>query len=107
MKKIVGFLIFLIISVSVVYDMKVGSLPSSKTETTLKNESISVTQTTIPYQEVKIKGGDTVLSITEHLHNQALPVSIEQVISDFEKLNNGMAPEDILIGGSYKIPVYE
>ncbi|NMH69715.1 hypothetical protein HF072_13080 [Bacillus sp. RO3] len=60
----------------------------------------------IPYVEMEIKPGDTVLSLTEDLLDGSLPVSIERVITDFEELND-VPPAKIQIGKIYKIPNYQ
>ncbi len=46
------------------------------------------------------------LSILEARQQGALPVAIEQVVKDFERLNNGVKPEQIQIGESYNFPIY-
>ncbi len=53
----------------------------------------------------EIKPGDTVLSIVEK-KEAGLPVPIGDIVRDFEELNNGLAPEKILIGKTYNIPEY-
>jgi hypothetical protein len=55
---------------------------------------------------VKIKQGDTVLSITERYHG-SLPTSIDQLIEDFEVLNTDVKAEAILLGETYRFPDYK
>jgi hypothetical protein len=62
--------------------------------------------TTIPYYEVKIKQGDTVISVIERYHG-TLPTSIEQIVEDFEILNANVKAESILLGKTYRFPDYK
>jgi hypothetical protein len=60
-----------------------------------------------PYIEKKIIQGETVLSIIEQLHKEQIPVSIEQIITDFERLNPKDKADSIKVGKTYKFPLYE
>jgi hypothetical protein len=109
MKKIsILFLIFLL-SYSIYYDLNKGTLPISNvsaaitTDETKKNKPTSEQHLFI---EVNVKSGDTVLSLVEQYQKGSLPVSISSLIEDFSTLNNGVAPEKIQIGKTYKIPLY-
>ncbi|QFT89864.1 hypothetical protein FIU87_14465 [Bacillus sp. THAF10] len=98
---------------SIYYDLSSGTIP----ETVSSNTTVSPLQadtsgneesseTSKPYIEVEIKAGDTVLTVAEKMTNKPIPVSIQQLIEDFQILNNGTAPEKIQIGKTYKFPVY-
>ncbi|HZG69952.1 MAG TPA: hypothetical protein VEY51_00315 [Chondromyces sp.] len=106
-KKTCSFLIIAVVITSIIFDLKVGTLPHAESKKMKEKEVTAVTTSSIPFEEITIKGGDTVLTVAEQLHPEGLPVSIDQVIDDFEKLNDGLSPEKILIGRTYKIPVYE
>jgi len=58
------------------------------------------------YYELTVKKGDTVLTITEKYHG-TLPISIEQLVKDFENLNPGVKAEEIQVGTSYLFPDYK
>jgi hypothetical protein len=75
-----------------------------KTETTKHVDDVKGPN--IPFYEVKIKQGDTVLSITERYHG-SLPTSIDQLIEDFEALNTDVKAEAILLGDTYRFPDYK
>ncbi|MDQ0244464.1 hypothetical protein J2S09_002030 [Bacillus fengqiuensis] len=111
MKKI-GFLMVIIFLIYIIqYDIRYGTLIPVKavpvsTQTT-KSPSPVKAKTTAPYIRVKVKAGDTVLSIVEQLTQDSVPVSIDKVITDFKALNKGMSPENIQIGKEYKFPVYK
>ncbi|MFD1736568.1 LysM peptidoglycan-binding domain-containing protein [Bacillus salitolerans] len=109
MKKLTLFLIISLLIYSVYYDLKTGTLPISKVIAASGDNEIN-THTPIPTEhfiEVKVKPGDTVLSILEQHLEGNLPVSIPTVIIDFKKLNDEMDPEKIQIGKTYKIPLYK
>lgn len=111
MKKI-GFLMVVIFLIYIIqYDIRHGTLIPAKavpvsTQTT-ESSSPGKAKTTAPYIKVKVKAGDTVLSIVEQLTSKAIPVPIDKVITDFKALNKGLSPENIQIGKEYKFPVYK
>jgi len=131
MKKLIVALLFMFILYVIYYDLSKGvmSTPTSvvllpKTEKTPpenkdakegktinkeKNNSKSPDSSKkedLYFQEVKVTAGQTVLSIVEQIHNGPLPVSISQLITDFQILNPKTEPERIQIGKVYKFPVY-
>ncbi len=115
MKRAGVVLITLIILYSTYYDLTFGTLPSHFAEA--GTESKAMTESNVKqapqeqaqdeaYQEVIVEPGYTVLSIVEHLHDESVPASIEEVIHDFKQLNPNIEPESIQIGHSYLFPVY-
>jgi hypothetical protein len=109
MKKLsILFFVFLL-SYSIYYDLKKGTLPISNVSAAItKVETIEKLPSNEgqTFIEVKIKSGDTLLSLVEQYQTGSLPVSISSLIKDFSNLNNGIAPEKIQIGKTYKIPLY-
>ncbi|MCM3161797.1 LysM domain-containing protein [Metabacillus litoralis] len=108
MKRFSTILIGLFLLYIIYYDFQIGTLPvTNKTSTAqvVASTSIDKQQTKIPSFEMTVKQGDTVLSIIEK-HHGTLPVSIEQVIEDFETLNPKMDAEEIMIGKKYTFPNY-
>lgn len=99
---------------SIYYDLSSGTIPeqaspattvvpptiNSETETSDQHDSEKM------YIEVEVKAGDTVLTIAERISNKPIPVSITQLVEDFEQINEGITPEKIQIGKIYKFPVY-
>ncbi|ERN54796.1 hypothetical protein M3689_04610 [Alkalihalophilus marmarensis] len=120
MKRIGFGLIILIILYSVYYDLTIGTLPNGLTaapeetvdieeaESVMTNEVSEEPVITEPFVEVVVEPGYTVLSIVEHLHEGIVPfpASIQEVIFDFKHLNQGIEPENIQIGETYKFPYY-
>ncbi|MDQ0231627.1 hypothetical protein [Metabacillus malikii] len=107
MKRLSLFLFFLFLIFIVYYDMNVGTLPTVN-EPSVKESINSVeekTKPSIPFHEVKVSEGDTVLSITEKLHS-GLPAPIDKIIEDFELLNENIKAESIIIGETYLFPDY-
>ncbi|MFP7334123.1 hypothetical protein SFC23_12270 [Shouchella clausii] len=61
----------------------------------------------LPYQEVIIEPGQTVLSVVEHLHGRQVDRPIESIIADFRELNEQMEPNALQVGGRYRFPLYD
>jgi hypothetical protein len=111
MKKLVAFLFIVLVLFSIYNDFNHGSLPAAVHDDNIKVEPVSiqennVQQENIPYFEKEILPGDTVLSVLEEELNEPIPVPITEVVTDFEELNEGIKPEDIKFGKSYKFPKY-
>lgn len=100
MKRFFFLIIILLLGAGIYFDLSIGTLPEAET-TPQKNETAK-----IPYEEVTVQAGYTVLSIVEHLHGKELPVPIEQVIRDFQELNPNIHPEEIQVGKTYLFPIY-
>ncbi|WP_160721721.1 hypothetical protein [Bacillus sp. USDA818B3_A] len=112
MKKLLGFVLALIVIYVIYYDLTTGTLPTSppqqadaKAEDTQASAPVD-TDTGIPSFDAKVKPGETVISIVEHKINKSLPVSIPELIEDFQTLNKGKSPEKIQIGSTYHFPDY-
>lgn len=100
MKRAIGILLLGISIVSAFVDIKFGTLPSN-----FDKEEV-VTSQQIPYEEIVVKRGDTVLSIMER--QGGFPnVPMEQIVQDFIHLNDGLKPEEMIPGNVYKFPIYE
>lgn len=104
MKRFIGLLVGILVIYVIYYDLNHGTLPSAKEQ---KIEAFNTVQPSIPYFEKHVEPGDTVLSIVEKRINGPLPVSISEAIEHFQLLNDGMRPEDIQIGKTYKFPDYK
>jgi hypothetical protein len=107
LKKFAAFIVVIVVLYSVYFDIKVGTIPSVSFASEIQTHKEKPSEPAIPYQAIKVKPGDTVLSVVEQLQAESLQVSIDQVISDFIKLNNGIKPVEIQIGQIYKFPVYK
>jgi hypothetical protein len=119
MKRMFIFFGIIILLYSVYYDLDKGTLnltgrnsvnvtaqPQDDDKEMVDSVPLPVSSdSSLSYIEKKIEPGDTVLSLVEDSVQGKLPVSIEQVVSDFEELNN-VAPGKIQIGRTYKIPHY-
>lgn len=106
MKRLALILIILLVFTGIYFDLSKGSLPKKETQTKDPTSEV-LKETTIPFQEVTVQGGYTVLSIVEHLHEGPVPATIQQIIFDFKELNPETNPDDIQIGKTYLFPLYE
>ncbi|MCR8847166.1 hypothetical protein NQ095_02000 [Rossellomorea sp. SC111] len=122
MKRMAIFFGIIILLYSVYYDLNKGTLRLLYKEATvatsqplvngnqreLSEEPVNRGEdpSSLSYVEMEVKPGDTVLSLVEDLLDGSIPVSIDQVITDFEELND-VPPAKIQIGKTYKIPNYQ
>ncbi len=108
MKRLLSFLIICFVLFIVYHDITTGTLPKS-VPTKMKEPSLPVTQSerksTLNYIEITMKPGDTLLSIIER-EEGTLTQPIETIVTDFQELNEGLKPEKMQIGKTYKIPTY-
>ena len=106
MVRILSISLFLFLAFTIYYDLTTGSLPQ-KSDKESQTQLQSTQQPDLQSIDVLIQPGDTVLSIHEHLMNgEESPVSISQLILDFEALNPGIQASQINIGMIYHFPVY-
>ncbi|MEH7120734.1 hypothetical protein V7128_25490 [Neobacillus vireti] len=108
MKKLFGILLSILVIYVIYYDLTVGTLPTSAPlPADAKAEQVTaVSKSKIPSFDAEVEPGDTVISIVEHRINKSLPVSINDLIEDFQTLNGGRSPEKIRIGATYHFPDY-
>ncbi|GAF65924.1 hypothetical protein BTS2_2824 [Bacillus sp. TS-2] len=114
MKKLLILAFVIVTLTSLYYDLTIGTLPGKNDQVAVADDiqpeqagSNELLQDPIPFQEVIVEPGYTVLSIVEHLHTGPIPATIQEVIYDFKQLNNGTEPEHIQIGQSYYFPLYD
>ena len=100
MKKLGTLLSVLFILYIIYYDVRIGTLPIANGETIKKEEEVATQSQTshIPSETIKVKAGDTVLSIVESVNKEYRISSIETVIKDFEALNPNVEAEVFQIG---------
>lgn len=104
MKRLLTVIISLFVLLGIYYDLSRGTL---SVHSNYQSEYAQLEDLTViePYIEVTIQPGDTVLSIMEQIETP-IPVPLDQLVRDFEELNNGVRPELIQIGKTYKFPLY-
>ncbi|WP_066293421.1 hypothetical protein [Bacillus sp. FJAT-29937] len=105
MKRLALFLLSVLVIYVIYFDLTKGTLPLPAVDEPVI-EAMAVNETSLPYFEKKVSSGDTVLSLVEKNINSPLSVSISKVIADFKLLNNGLSPEKIKSGYTYKFPDY-
>ncbi|MDX8364216.1 hypothetical protein [Cytobacillus sp. IB215665] len=113
-KKMIGIILFLFVIYIFYYDISIGSLPVIDLQKNVEEKTPLVDGDETPlniqqmeYQLIQVKRGDTVISIVEELYNGPIPVSMEQLLNDFEALNNNLKPEQLQAGKTYKFPMYD
>lgn len=100
------FLLAVIVVYVIYFDLSVGTFHNSNSLST--NEVIKeASNEGISYETIEIKSGDTLLSVVEQLSTATPTPSSDQIIADFQSLNPNIAPTELVIGKSYKIPVYD
>ncbi|CAM3950804.1 hypothetical protein [Lederbergia lenta] len=104
MKSIAALIVGIIVIYSMYHDLTVGTLPNNEIHSISTSDEMIKGNNT--YTLIEIKQGDTVLSVLEQLTQGSLPVSIEQAVDDFTDFNNGVKPEQIQTGETYKFPLY-
>ena len=108
MKRLSLIIIGLFLCYIIYYDLQIGTLPTVNIISTTSTQAAQVedkSNPSIAFYEMKIKQGDTVLSITEHHHGR-LPTSIDQIVRDFETLNSNVQAGEISYGQTYRFPDY-
>ncbi|MFB4211831.1 hypothetical protein ACE1TH_07915 [Shouchella sp. JSM 1781072] len=110
MKRLVYLAIAIIVILGIQNDLT-GSTLSNLVQQDDNTSEAQTNQTEedpppIPSQEVIIESGQTVLSIVERLHNGQVDQSIQEILADFSVLNDGINPNEIQIGQTYRFPLY-
>ncbi|WP_040207988.1 hypothetical protein [Neobacillus jeddahensis] len=109
MKKLIGFLLSILVVYVIYFDLTVGTLPTSKTlqvDAKIETNTVESKKTTIPFFDAKVKPGETLISIVEHQLDKPLPVPMTKLIDDFQQLNSDQSAEKIQIGITYHFPDY-
>ena len=105
MKRLFGALLTVMILYAIYYDLSQGTLPVHNRTENVTPEKETLTKG-VPYFEEKVVAGDTVLSILEDRYQHSIPVPISDISNDFRQLNNGLSPQEIQPGKTYKFPIY-
>ncbi|WHX99332.1 hypothetical protein [Neobacillus sp. DY30] len=106
--KRIGVLLLGLLTIYIIYiDLTAGTLPKNESQ---KTEQTVATMTNITNSaasfEAEVEPGETLISIVENHIKKPLPVSIDELIEDFQSLNPGLSPEKIQIGSTYEFPDY-
>ncbi|MHA6250962.1 hypothetical protein [Oceanobacillus sp. CAU 1775] len=96
-KKVFGFLFILLLMLSILHDLSKDTIQPAKTSNKITEEMNILT--------IKVKPGDTVLSITEEI-NHFKTLEIVKVIEDFKYLNPGIDHQLLEPNQSYYFPLY-
>ncbi|MGE6629298.1 hypothetical protein [Bacillus sp. NPDC077027] len=99
MRRILFLLISLFVLFIIFFDLKNGTIPLQETAAIPVTSSINTEKKS--YKMVRVKQGETVVSIVRTSR------SLDEVIQDFEELNQGVKANEIRAGSTYKFPVYK
>lgn len=111
MKNVLILFILIIFAIGIGFDLKYGTLEQTSYKMPVQSASKSTEKVATDtkdsnYVEIKVKAGQTVLSIEEGLHKGNTPVSITQIVKDFEALNKKVDAQTIQTGKIYRFPIY-
>ncbi|MGG4201204.1 hypothetical protein [Peribacillus frigoritolerans] len=110
MKRLLLFISFCFTLFIIYFDLTTGTLPASHPPASTGEPAVPASQPesapSAAYKEITMQPGDTLLSIVEKEKDKTNH-PIETIISDFQSLNEGLKPENMQIGKTYKIPVYK
>jgi DeoR/GlpR family transcriptional regulator of sugar metabolism len=114
-KKLIFLVSIIMLGYIIFYDIKIGTLQqptqiapvSSEQQTHTSTKKKNEQHVTIPYKEIEIKSGDTLLTIIEQLHTNQKTPPIKQITNDFKLLNHSTSPTKLIIGKTYKFPIYK
>ncbi|MEH7734049.1 hypothetical protein [Bacillus pumilus] len=99
MRRIIFLLISLFVLFIIFFDLKNGTIPVEEDPAVPANAF--QTPEKKAYKNVTVKQGETVVSI---VHTSK---PLDEVIEDFEELNQGVKANEIRAGSTYKFPVYK
>ncbi|MDQ1001492.1 hypothetical protein QFZ28_001892 [Neobacillus niacini] len=107
MKRFFLFL-FGLLTIYVIYiDLTAGTLPQDETQKPEQTVATMINvESSVDSFEAEVEPGETLISIVENHIKKPLPVSIDELIEDFQSLNPGLSPEKIQIGSTYEFPDY-
>ncbi|WP_217586721.1 hypothetical protein [Lentibacillus saliphilus] len=101
-KRMTVYVFLYLLVTSVYHDITTGTgfeqnttEPSSPSSSTIDDQSVV---------KVKIRPGDTVLSIMEQIHSDSNKIEIDTIIEDFRKLNPKADPYHLKVGNVYYFP---
>lgn len=121
MKKWIWVASILLVAVAVYYDLSRGSLPvegsfineEPTTADSVEQDEADHVEETAPLPDriidtvaIEVESGQTLLTILEQLHEEAIVISIEDIKQDFETLNDGTEYEQLKAGDIYTFPIY-
>lgn len=114
MKRIFYGIVLIIVILGIHHDLTGGTFAEEKESSTPPTplavhveEDQGEDEPSLPYQEVIIEPGQTVLSVVEHLHGRQVDRPIESIIADFRELNEQMEPNALQVGQRYRFPLYD
>ncbi|KGP90519.1 hypothetical protein N780_05095 [Pontibacillus chungwhensis BH030062] len=117
LKRMLFIVTMILFFVSIGHDLTTGTFPkelvskaedqeAQENQESTKSSDPSIEQERFRVIEHRVKAGDTVLSIMEKINKDGPPVTIEQMLADFESINKGQDPNTIKMNEIYLFPYY-
>lgn len=118
MRPILVLALIILLSASAYYDLKVGTIPNASSfEINETSEATEIEENTeersgevsLPYEEILVEAGQTVYGIVKSIHEEhdlRLTRPPHIVVEDFEALNPNVQAHQIIIGHTYRFPLY-
>ncbi|UCZ54536.1 hypothetical protein LGQ02_07180 [Bacillus shivajii] len=121
MRPILVLTIIIIVIASAYYDLNTGTIPDQSINESPEPELVAsqleddiddsdesdIAEPALAYEEVIVEAGHTVYGIVQALHqDEPFNVQAEQVVNDFEALNPQIEAHRIIVGESYRFPLY-
>lgn len=104
LKKSFLFSLAILLCASIYHDLTSGLISTEIEKDVQTPTSNSTSYNTV---KVKLKPGDTILSIVEKYNDTTLTIDVDQIITDFQKLNNDAEPYKLKTNHYYYFPVYK
>jgi len=103
LKRISLYFIILLFIMSIYKDLTAGTNAQIPPPVTQEDQ---VEDTEYSIKQIKIKSGDTVLSVIEQIHGGMEGLSIDQILTDFQTINPNADPYHLHPNTFYYFPLY-
>lgn len=103
-KKFLIFVSAILLCASIYHDMTSGSISTNEERNTRTTTSNSLSYS---IEKVQISPGETVLSIVEKYNDGGVSLNVDQILTDFRKLNPDVHPYQLEAYHYYNFPVYK
>ncbi|WP_106497131.1 hypothetical protein [Lentibacillus sp. Marseille-P4043] len=104
-KKSGIYLFIILIIVSIYTDLTSGSLLPPNNNSIPAKQTEPTNTRKFKVKKVKVRSGDTVLSIVEEINDLLPALDINQIFDDFQLINH-TNPHKLIIGDYYYFPIY-
>lgn len=101
-KKIILYIFIILLVLSMYHDLRKELIVSQEISTN------HVSEKTKNVMKVRVKPGDTILSLIEEVNEGILSeIDINQLVSDFKQVNEHMDTNELEVNKYYYVPLYK